>query len=238
MNIDSYLESVRTGVRDAAALADDRTRQVADQLSTALESTVRLTLVQALSDAATELSYHLAPSSVALRLDGGEPRFEVTVVDPEEEPTVLAAEEEVEEETEQPGDEPMARISLRLPQSLKERADQLADEQGVSTNVWITQAIMRASRPRGGRGGWGDPGRGGRRGEGEGRPEGGRGRRRHWDGPMADDGSGFGPPVPPVPPDLPFPPGFPFGPRHGHGPRGRGGRRGPESGGNVQGWVR
>ncbi|RCK70048.1 hypothetical protein DT076_08615 [Desertihabitans brevis] len=218
MNIDSYLESVRRGVRNAAALADDRTQQVADQLSAALESTVRLTLVQALADAATEVSAQLAPSSVSVRMDGDEPHFDVTLVEAEDEPEVIAPDEPVTEPSAE--DEATARISLRLPQSLKTRVDQLADAQGVSTNVWLTQVITRAIMRGGRRERWGEE-RGGHRG-----------------GPV--------PPVPPVPPfgpDFPFGPGSPFGGRGRgrggrRGPGPRGGRGGPETGGNVQGWVR
>ena len=49
-------------------------------------------------------------------------------------------------------DEPVARISLRLPASVKARVDELADERGISTNAWLVRAITNAiETPRAGR---------------------------------------------------------------------------------------
>ncbi|SDD56024.1 toxin-antitoxin system HicB family antitoxin [Auraticoccus monumenti] len=213
MNIDKHLESVRDGVQHAAALADDRTRQVAEQLGTALEPTIRLTLVQALAEAATEISARTSPTTVALRLDGDQPVFDVTV------PDVTSAaddglggtEDELDPDEAQLGldsdDDATARVSLRIPQSLKDRVDQVAAAQGVSTNVWITQALTRVVI----RQTWRGPG--------------GRGRGF---GPQADERDPGELPVPPFGPEGDLPPGWPFGPRGHRGPRGRGrgGRRG------------
>ena len=57
----------------AAALADDHTRHVAERLGSAIESSTRLALIQALSDAASTISAELAPSSVELRMAGSGP---------------------------------------------------------------------------------------------------------------------------------------------------------------------
>ena len=56
MNLSPYLESVRTGVQNAAALADENTQQVAYKLGTAVESATRLAMISALSDAAGVIS--------------------------------------------------------------------------------------------------------------------------------------------------------------------------------------
>lgn len=211
MNIDKHLESVRDGVQHAAALADDRTRQVAEQLGTALEPTIRLTLVQALAEAATEISARTAPTTVALRLDGDQPVFDVSTPGTDHlddtEDDLGGEDDQLELDAD---DAATARVSLRIPQSLKDRVDQVAAAQGVSTNVWITQALTRVVI----RQTWRGPG--------------GRGRAF---GPQADErqpGERPGPEVPPFGPDGGLPQGWPFGPRGHHGPRGRGrgGRRG------------
>jgi Ribbon-helix-helix protein, copG family len=48
-------------------------------------------------------------------------------------------------------DEPIARISLRLPQSVKARVDEKAAAEQISTNAWLIRAVMDAlaepSRP-------------------------------------------------------------------------------------------
>src|SRR5215213_6890271 len=89
MNLSPYLEGVRTGVQNAAALADENTQQVAYKLGTAVESATRLALISALSDAAGVISAELAPSSVELRMSGDDPEFVVTVSSPSSEPAWL-----------------------------------------------------------------------------------------------------------------------------------------------------
>ena len=41
-------------------------------------------------------------------------------------------------------DEPVARISLRLPQSVKARVDEKAAAERISTNAWLIRAVMDA----------------------------------------------------------------------------------------------
>jgi Ribbon-helix-helix protein, copG family len=219
MDLSPYIESVRTGVVDASSLADEQTQHVAERLGAAIESSTRLALIQALSDAAGAISADLAPSSVELRLVGTDPEFVVTVQTGEAEPTLLMPEPEPEDEdtsassTAEPDDEPVARITLRLPQSVKARVDEMASSEGISTNAWLIRAVMDALSERSGS-----------------RPE--------WPQPPR-------PPMPPSPdvifglrsgvfgPEGPFGPGGPFGERLR-----RAGRQERRSRGNVQGWVR
>lgn len=151
MDLSPYLASVREGVTNAAALADDDTQKVAQRLGTAIDSSTRLALIQALSDAASTISADLAPASVEVRIADGEPEFAVSVPKPSAEPTMLTPEPE-QSEPEEPefdtGDEPIARISLRLPGSVKSKVDELADADGISTNAWLQRAIMDAIKER------------------------------------------------------------------------------------------
>src|SRR5215218_7565051 len=130
MDLSPYIDSVRAGVANAASLADEQTQHIAHRLGTALESSTRLALLQSLSDAAGIISAELAPSSVELRLIGTDPDFVVTVQTGEAEPTLLMPESERGgEEGGEPAaneaeDEPVARITLRLPQSVKARVDE------------------------------------------------------------------------------------------------------------------
>lgn len=148
MNLTPYVESVRAGVVQAAALADDHTRYVADQLGSAIESSTRLALIQALSDAAATISSDLAPSSVEVRMAGADPEFAVSVAHSDAAPTLLVPEADPEATNEIPAveldDEPVARISLRLPQSVKSRVDERADADGISTNAWLIAAVLNA----------------------------------------------------------------------------------------------
>ena len=219
MDLSPYIESVRTGVADASSLADEHTQHVAERLGTAIKSSTRLALIEALSDAAGTISADLAPSSVELRMVGTDPEFVVTVQTGEAEPTLLLREPEPGDEdtsasaTAEPDDEQVARITLRLPQSVKARVDEMASAEGISTNAWLIRAVMDALSERSGS-----------------RPE--------WPQPPR-------PPMPPSPevifglrssvfgPEDPFGPGGPFGERLR-----RAGRQERRSSGNVQGWVR
>ena len=230
MDLSPYLDTVRTGVANAASLADENTQQVAYRLGTALESTTRLALIQALSDAAGTLSAELAPTSVELRMAGQDPEFVVSVPAAGAEPTLLLPETESpgpeQDQADDEPDEPVSRISLRLPASVKARVDEQAARDGISTNAWLVRAVLEALADH--------------RAEGSGhaRP---------------------GAPPPPPPPGGFFGQAGPFGP-HGvfgeHGPFGPGGvfggrtqvshrvehqheheqRHGP-AGGSVQGWA-
>src|SRR3712207_733693 len=131
MDLSGYVIQVRDGVTQAAALADDHTRQVAGRLGGAIDASTRLALISALSDAAGTISAELAPSSVEVRMVGQDPEFVVSLHTVEAEPTMLLPEPEpgTSEPTDvEPApefeDEPIARISLRLPQSVKARVDE------------------------------------------------------------------------------------------------------------------
>src|SRR5512133_3229732 len=214
MELSPYIESVRAGVVNASSLADEQTQHVAQRLGTAIESSTRLALIQALSDAAGIISAELAPSSVELRIVGQDPEFVVSLQTTEAEPTLLMPEpESASEETTEAEDEPVARITLRLPQSVKARVDEVASAEGISTNAWLIRAVMDALSERSGS-----------------RPEWPRPPRPPM--PPSPDmivglrSSIFGP-------EGPFGPGGPFGERLR-----RAGREDKRSRGNVQGWVR
>jgi hypothetical protein len=148
MDLSPYVQTVRDGVTSAASLADDHTREVADRLGDSIESSTRLALIGALSDAASNISAELAPSSVEVRMVGQDPELVVSVPKGEGEPTVLQPPNDAEPTDEdvltEIDDEPVARISLRLPQSVKARVDEVATADGISTNAWLTRAVMDA----------------------------------------------------------------------------------------------
>ena len=133
----------------AAALADDHTRQVAERLGGAIDASTRLALISALSDAAGTISAELAPASVEVRMVGQDPEFVVSVPTAESEPTLLVPEPFADPTRRatsriEADDEPIARISLRLPQSVKVRVDEKAAAEQISTNAWLIRAVMDA----------------------------------------------------------------------------------------------
>ena len=113
------------------------------------EATVRLMLLEALSAAADEITRELAPTTVEVRLRGGEPEFVVTA------PPADAPAPPVETD-----DSATARINLRLPEQLKAGAERAATREGLSVNSWLVRAVAaaltnrdpgRQTSPRGGR---------------------------------------------------------------------------------------
>lgn len=164
MNLNPYVQTVRDGVTSAAALADDHTRQVAEHLGTSVESATRLALIAALSDAASTISAELAPASVEVRMSGADPEFTVSVPRTDTEPTILPPPADAESPIEppepggfDPDDEPVARISLRLPSSVKVKVDEVAAKEGISANAWLTRAVMDALATADGRPEWPRP---------------------------------------------------------------------------------
>jgi hypothetical protein len=100
--------------------------------------------MDALSEAASEITTELQGTSVEVRLKGREPIF--VVVGAATEPPPAA--EEGEETAEDFGfdeDEAVARITLRLPESLKARAEELAARRGQSLNTWLVNATRSAA---------------------------------------------------------------------------------------------
>jgi hypothetical protein len=130
MDLTPYLEAVRTDL-EAVSGPDDATPAVADRLARALEASLRFRLLDALGRAAQELSEQLPSGRVDVRLSGRDVRLVVAFEEPAAEP--FASQE----------GGGTARITLRLPQSVKHRAQRQADREGMSTNSWLVRAIMR-----------------------------------------------------------------------------------------------
>jgi hypothetical protein len=141
MDLTPYVENLRRELAVAADAGGEEARALAERLSAPLESAVRLTLLDALSAAADEITRDLAPGSVELRLRGGEPSFAVAPAPADEpaegtsEPAPLPPE----------GDEgETARINLRLPGQLKAGVERAAGRDGLSVNAWLVRVTAAA----------------------------------------------------------------------------------------------
>ncbi len=134
MNLTIVLDGLQEDLQGLAELGDERSAQVVRRLGEALGSNLRLKLLELLSQAAVELNSKLPSGHVEVRLAGQEPEF--VFVDEAGDGTVGA------------GEELTARISLRLPESLKTAVEKAADNEGVSTNAWLVRAIARQTESR------------------------------------------------------------------------------------------
>jgi hypothetical protein len=135
MDLDSYVHALQEDIARLAAVGDDSTRRAAELLVLALESSLGRRLQDALAEAALDLSGQLPEGSVEVRVVGSEPEL-VYVRD-----ETWAPPEAVEEAF-------SARISLRLPESLKSRLEAAAAGNGVSVNTWLVQTLTRMLEPR------------------------------------------------------------------------------------------
>jgi hypothetical protein len=141
MDITPYAENLRRELLVAAEAGGDDARALAERLTAPLESAIRLTLLDALSQAADEITRELAPGSVELRLRAGEPEFVVTPVPAEEAisdaPPAASAPPE-------PDESATARINLRLPEHLKAGIEQAAGRERMSVNTWLVRTAAAA----------------------------------------------------------------------------------------------
>src|ERR1700739_89728 len=78
MDLTPYVSKLSAELAVAAEAGGEDARALAARLIAPLASAVRLTLLEALSAAADEITRDLAPGSVELRLRGSEPSFIVT----------------------------------------------------------------------------------------------------------------------------------------------------------------
>jgi hypothetical protein len=139
MNLAPYVENLRRELAVAADAGGDEARALAERLTAPLESAIRLTLLEALSAAADEITRELAPGSAELRLRSGEPEFVVTAA-PAEEPV----EQPLPPPLPETEDAATARINLRLPEQLKSGIEQAASRERLSVNAWLVRAVAAA----------------------------------------------------------------------------------------------
>jgi hypothetical protein len=148
MNLTSYVSNLGREFATLAEAGGDEARALVEHLTGPLESAIRMTLLDALSSAADEITRDLAPGSVELRLRGRDPNFVVTL--PPAEPVEPAAEDAAA-----PGDAPeaglliaddgpAARINVRLPEQLKAAVEEAAAREGRSVNAWLVRAAATA----------------------------------------------------------------------------------------------
>ncbi|WP_338763897.1 hypothetical protein V7968_38100 [Nocardia vulneris] len=135
MDLNKYTARLRTDLIAAAALGDEKTQATAAALAAATESSARLVLLAALSDLAAEISTELGDRSVHLSFDGTDAKVDLRKTSSaDEHPTF-------EEMT---GD--ISRVTLRLVEQMKSRAEEAAAQSGQSLNSWLSSAVSGALR--------------------------------------------------------------------------------------------
>ena len=141
MELQRYVDAVRHELAVAAAAGGPDAESLAERLTAPLESALRLALLEALSEAAEQITRDLAPGSVEVRLRGRDPEFTVSsgTEDGAElsyTAPVVAPDSEDEGGT--------WRVTLRLPENLRAGVDAAARADGLSVNAWLVRAAAAA----------------------------------------------------------------------------------------------
>jgi hypothetical protein len=138
MDLTPYLETLRADLAAAAAPGGEETTRAAELLGHALESSARLALLEALSDAAAEITTRLPDASVEVRLRGRSADLVVSAAAPSADATPAPMPVPVPEG----GD--LTRLTLRMPESLKSHVEQTAAAENISVNAWLVRAVATA----------------------------------------------------------------------------------------------
>lgn len=137
MDLTPYVEALEEHLSSASAVGGEPASRAAELLLVALEPAARLALMNALAELAAEVSEELGDRTVEVRLDAGDVRVVVS--------TPFDAADGDGDTGEDLGGE-SSRITLRLPEGLKARAEHAAAARGTSLNAWLVQTVRDAVR--------------------------------------------------------------------------------------------
>ena len=142
MDITPYVESLRRDLVATAESGSEEVRAAAERLALALDPAARLALMEAISQAAAEITAEMPSGSVDVRLTGRELDFVVegpSIATPgPPSPPSPGLDESDEDGT-------VARITLRIPESVKAKAEEMAARSGHSLNTWLVNVVRAAT---------------------------------------------------------------------------------------------
>ncbi|WP_033290162.1 YlcI/YnfO family protein [Amycolatopsis jejuensis] len=144
MDLTSYVSNLGREFATLAETGGEEGRELVERLTGSLESAIRMTLLDALSGAADEITRDLAPGSVELRLRGRDPSFVVNTPSAEAAPATEESPAAPDSELLIAEDGPSARINVRLPEQLKAAVEEAAAKEGRSVNAWLVRAAAGA----------------------------------------------------------------------------------------------
>ncbi|HEX4016997.1 MAG TPA: toxin-antitoxin system HicB family antitoxin [Frankiaceae bacterium] len=146
MDLTAHVSKLGREFATLAEVGGDDARAVVERLTGSLESAIRITLLDALSAAADEITRELAPGSVELRLRGRDPNFVVTLppADAPEAADTSMINGLSDADLSLADDGPAARINVRLPEQLKTAIEEAAAKEGRSVNAWLGRAAATA----------------------------------------------------------------------------------------------
>jgi hypothetical protein len=132
MDLDHAFIEIEAAVDNQVRIGAPELADVATELMSALRPALERTMLGVIQEAAAEISAQLVGQTVEVRLSEGEPSLVIT----EDRPHPTGVQEEFE-----------ARVTLRLPNSLKSLIEESASSAGDSMNGWVVDALRtRAGR--------------------------------------------------------------------------------------------
>lgn len=149
MDLEPFLAQLRRDLTAAAQTGDEQVRTAAAHLIAALDPAARLVLLDVLVTAADELTA-AGDATIEVRLTGRSVELVAHL-------PAAAGLDPADAALTSDADASTARVSLRLPETLKSRAEARATAEGISLNTWLVRTVAA-----------GVDGRGGRRGQGPG----------------------------------------------------------------------
>ena len=135
MEMARFIAGLESDLAAVAAVADEEIAAAAERLTQTIKGSAGLRLLDALGQAALEVSEQLPSGHIEVRLSGQDPTL------------VFVGEAEAEPEP-APDDGLTSRITLRLPEALKASIEAAAAREGISVNSWLVRALSRSTAPR------------------------------------------------------------------------------------------
>ncbi|MFF2963926.1 hypothetical protein ACFVT1_34650 [Streptomyces sp. NPDC057963] len=145
MDLTPYVDSLRRDFLAAAQARGEDALALGEELTSAFDSSVRLTLLKALSDAAEEITSDLVLGSVEVHLHGRGLSF---VVAPQPlEPSLDDGGAGYGDESPpvETGGDP-ARINFRPSEGLKAQVEEAASRERLLVNAWLVRTVTVALR--------------------------------------------------------------------------------------------
>lgn len=127
--LDVTIDAVRRRLDELVSLGGEDVADAGARIGAALEDGLRVALLDLLATVATELSSQLDDAHVEVRL-GADPPL-VVVQDAAAPPPA--------------SDDHSARLTLRLPEELKQQITARAERDGLSVNAWVVRALQRST---------------------------------------------------------------------------------------------
>ncbi len=144
MDLTPFIDGLQRDLAANAAAGGAEIARAAELLAGSLEASARLCLLEALSEAAAEITTKLNAATVDVRLRGREADLTVTDVTQSREESFAAPVDTTASD--------LARVTLRIPDTLKTASERAAAAEGISVNAWLVRVIAAAVSGRPGPG--------------------------------------------------------------------------------------